>query len=555
MNSFNNVKKYIYNTDQNEYVKLLEYAICTNQSNAKYIVFKFKNLIVQDLYAITFKISQYDSNQNLLKTSSISYDGFLAHSGEEFVPNAKYRALQECETIIVELEEAVFEKMRYRYGVCTDIVLDEEKLLKTKDTIVKPKQKKTKKMSKKMLKYKYKIKAQKKLRSKFTLSTTIFLSLLLIGFVIYGAIMIQKLRYPFLYQSVLYEEMSDGTLSVIGYDGKSKKIEIPATVNDKSVSLIKSEAFKDNDTMRELVIEADRLIIDTNSFTNCTSLNSVTISGEATIHSYAFKDCFNLRSFDASSTNLDQYAFENVTRLDTLIFKSSVCHSFGDIFGLNNRFIPDIVYVSFDIPIVSASFLRNIPSNYSQSYENRNEDSFYEQDYFENGFRYYILNDTAHIYDYTLMNDIIEVPETLGKHKVSQIDSYAFYGLQCKKILISSSMIIESSAVVSCNNLKEIEVIGSDVVIYSDSFYSCNNVISFIATQLELNEGILTSFKCLENLEFGRTSVKKLGDLFGVSNDDIPTSLKNVTVQFVDDPEIFFKNIDFDRVTIYVVNG
>ncbi len=554
MNSFNNVKKYIYNTEQNEYVRLLEYAICTNQDNTKYIVFKFKNLIVQDLYAITFKISQYDSNQNLLKTSSIAYDGFLAHSGEEFVPNAKYRALQECETIIVELEEAIFEKMRYRYGVCTDIVLDEKKLLKTKDTIVQSKQKKPKKMSKKMRKYKYKVKPQKKLRSKFALSTTIFLALLLIGFVIYGAIMIQKLRYPLLYQSVVYEEMSDGTLSVIGYDGKSKKIEIPATVNDKSVSLIKSEAFKDNDTIEELIIEADRLIIDSDSFNNCSSLNSVTISGEANIHSYAFKDCLNLRSFDGASTNINQYSFENDVKLESFVFKSAGCQAFGDIFGLNNRFVPNIEHVSFDIPIVAASFLRNIPVNYSINYENRNENSIIEQDYYENGFSYYILNDTAHIYDYTLMNDIIAVPEKLGKYRVGQIDSYAFYGLQCEKILISSSMTVDSYAVVSCNNLKEIEIICSDVVIDSDSFYSCNNVENFIATQLILNRGVLSSFKNLVNLEFRRTSANKLGDLFGVSNEDITKSLRKVTVQFVENTEIFFKNIDTNWVTISVIN-
>lgn len=552
MNSFKNVKKYIYNTDQNEFVKLLEYAICTNENDEKFIVFKFKNLIVQDLYAITFKISQYNSEQVLLKTSSIAYDGFLAHSGEEFVPNAKYQALEDCETIIIELEEAVFEKMRYRYGICTDIILDEEKLMKTKDAVTNTKKKKPTKVSKRVKKYKYKIKTQRKLRSKFTLSTTIFLSLLLIGFVVYGAIRVQQLRYPFLYQSVLYEEMSDGTLSVVGYDGKSKKIEIPAIVNEKSVSIIKSDAFANNDTMSELVINADRLIIDTNSFTNCSSLDSITISGEATIHSYAFKDCLNLKNFEGSSTNIDECAFENDMNFVSFVFKGTGCRAFGDVFGVNNRLVPNIARVSFDIPIVSGSFLRNIPQNYSKNYENRSEKAIYEKDYEANGFKYYVSNNYAYIYDYNLLSSNIEIPESLGNYKVNQIDAYAFYKLQCRKIKISSNIKLESCAISSCYNLREIEIVSSDLTFYSDSFDNCDSIKTFSAKQLKLNDGILANLTNLERLEFKTTTAKTLGFLFGLSNNSIIKSLKYVYIESIANSKAFLENIDTNSIQVKI---
>lgn len=117
----------------------------------------------------------------------------------------------------------------------------------------------------------------------------------------------------------------DGTLAIKFAATTDTKVVIPDVIKigDKiyRITEVNEKAFKDNTTIREVVISQNVSKIGNSAFEGCTSLEKVTLKeGLVTIGDKAFKGCSSLTSITMPVTvqKIGNYAFENCTKLKTV---------------------------------------------------------------------------------------------------------------------------------------------------------------------------------------------------------------------------------------------
>lgn len=117
----------------------------------------------------------------------------------------------------------------------------------------------------------------------------------------------------------------DGTLAIKFAATTDTKVVIPDVIKigDKiyRITEVNEKAFKDNTTIREVVISQNVSKIGNSAFEGCTSLEKVTLKeGLVTIGDKAFKGCSSLTSITMPATvqKIGNYAFENCTKLKTV---------------------------------------------------------------------------------------------------------------------------------------------------------------------------------------------------------------------------------------------
>jgi hypothetical protein len=106
---------------------------------------------------------------------------------------------------------------------------------------------------------------------------------------------------------------------VIGYDGTSTNVVIPATNNGVKVTKIADKAFYNNKTIESVVIGDNVAQVGMKAFANCSNLKSVVFGDSVKIiYSYAFFGCKNLEMLDfgLNLTNVKLKAFGSVTLQD-----------------------------------------------------------------------------------------------------------------------------------------------------------------------------------------------------------------------------------------------
>ncbi len=129
-----------------------------------------------------------------------------------------------------------------------------------------------------------------------------------------------------------YRVLEDGTIAVEGYSGTTKKLEIPGTIDGKTVSEIYSNAFADQDTLKSVTIPASVKRIGEYAFNDCDSLKTVKIEGKLDeIGRCAFSGCSYLRNIELPDglTRIEKEAFSGCTRLTGLKIPAS-CTTIGD---------------------------------------------------------------------------------------------------------------------------------------------------------------------------------------------------------------------------------
>ena len=83
---------------------------------------------------------------------------------------------------------------------------------------------------------------------------------------------------------IVYDISADGTYAeVIGYTGTATKILIAETYEGLPVKVIYDEAFRNNDTIKQVVIPDSVETIGSYAFASCSSLTSVTIENDAVV--------------------------------------------------------------------------------------------------------------------------------------------------------------------------------------------------------------------------------------------------------------------------------
>ncbi|MGM9680161.1 MAG: leucine-rich repeat domain-containing protein [Eubacteriales bacterium] len=129
-----------------------------------------------------------------------------------------------------------------------------------------------------------------------------------------------------------YQELSDGTVAVEGYTGSPSKLEIPETVEGKTVSAIYPNAFAYLDSLKSVTVPSTVRVIGEGAFYGCNSLQSVTLSeGLEEIGRSAFEKCNYLKKINLpdSLRTVGEDAFNGCTRLSKLKIPSG-CTAIGD---------------------------------------------------------------------------------------------------------------------------------------------------------------------------------------------------------------------------------
>ncbi len=116
-----------------------------------------------------------------------------------------------------------------------------------------------------------------------------------------------------------YFPLEDGTITIEGYSGDPKKLEIPDTIDGKTVSSIAEGAFTAQKKLQEIVLPKTVTEIGPRAFADCENLKSVTAPGVTKIGIEAFQGCDRLKeaTFAPNLAIVDDRAFHSCGRLQT----------------------------------------------------------------------------------------------------------------------------------------------------------------------------------------------------------------------------------------------
>ena len=126
-------------------------------------------------------------------------------------------------------------------------------------------------------------------------------------------------------QGTFYFEEAEGeTAILVDYNGKATKddhVVIPATFNDRTVTVIGEEAFYHLASVVEVTIPDTVVKIDKYAFARCTELTAINLpAGLLEISDYAFTECDKLASVNLGSSliSIGEKAFWGCTALNSI---------------------------------------------------------------------------------------------------------------------------------------------------------------------------------------------------------------------------------------------
>ena len=108
-------------------------------------------------------------------------------------------------------------------------------------------------------------------------------------------------------EGLTFELTEDGNYTVSGYSGSDPEVYIPLTYEEKPVTSIKENAFKNNATITKLNLEKNITVIGAKAFENAACLEKVSFYEEPesfTVNPSAFSGCAVLKKFNLPSTTV-----------------------------------------------------------------------------------------------------------------------------------------------------------------------------------------------------------------------------------------------------------
>lgn len=96
------------------------------------------------------------------------------------------------------------------------------------------------------------------------------------------AIILLALNFKNIYASTTsgmykYDDLSDGTISIVGYTGNVQNVVVPSTIDGKKVSMIGMLAFENISSVKTIVLPEGIVKIDAYAFDSCKNLTNVTM--------------------------------------------------------------------------------------------------------------------------------------------------------------------------------------------------------------------------------------------------------------------------------------
>ena len=122
-----------------------------------------------------------------------------------------------------------------------------------------------------------------------------------------------------------YSVRDDGTVEITGYNGSAEKVDIPNTIDGKSVTRIGDEAFRFCRNLTSITIPDSVTVIGRSAFFYCENLFNLTIGDDVTyIGSSAFSGCRSLTDITIPNgvDEIGWYAFDGCVSLKNVNVKS-----------------------------------------------------------------------------------------------------------------------------------------------------------------------------------------------------------------------------------------
>ena len=138
---------------------------------------------------------------------------------------------------------------------------------------------------------------------------------------------------------ISYEENSDGTITVLASSKDVEEVEIPMMIEDKVVTKIKSEGFKDCTKLEKITFPKTITEIGDSAFEGCTALSDIDIpEGISVIPEKCFMDCTSLKTvvIPYKVHTVEDYAFASCTGITDVYFNSKVDTLYASSFAWIN---------------------------------------------------------------------------------------------------------------------------------------------------------------------------------------------------------------------------
>ena len=268
-----------------------------------------------------------------------------------------------------------------------------------------------------------------------------------------------------------YETNEDGTITIIKYYGNNTEVIIPETIDEKKVTAIGNEGFKEYEGLTSIKIPSSVTSIGDYTFYDCGSLNDVELPESlASIGDYAFYDCNGLIRIELPEglTNIGDYTFYYCQNLKFIKIPSSVTSIGNGAFDGSDNLI---IYCDED------SYARQYAIDNGISYKSLGMwNSDFDCDYTVNE------DGTITITAYTGSATEVVVPETIDGKSVTGIGDNAFEGCNSLTSIVLPESLTSIGYYVfrNCSNLTTIKIPKNVTDIGRFSFSGCNRLESII---------------------------------------------------------------------------
>lgn len=254
----------------------------------------------------------------------------------------------------------------------------------------------------------------------------------------------------------------DGTLAIKFASTTAEKVVIPDVIQigDKvyRITEVYEKAFKDNQTLKEVVISQNVSKIGASAFEGCKNLEKVTLQeGLVTIGDKAFKDCSSLTGIKMPATlqTISNSAFENCIKLKTVTLNEGLL-KIGNKAFYNCKALTKIRIPKTVLKIGRYAFGNCIKLKTAKFATDAQ-----------------LLTLGTGVFSNCTVLSKIKLPD-----KLTNVPAKAFY--KCKKLATAtigkSVTKINAAAFRSCSSLKKITIPGKVQTIGKNAFYNCGKL-------------------------------------------------------------------------------